>query len=330
MPAKFYKEQTKRPNDLYVDALSSDPVVSRLIRNAAREDKLNTTKDWSFIAQRLAGKNWFLAGESAGFADPILAAGLALTHAGARMVAYTILELERGEFEPDWLRDHYCVNHRSQIRQHVRFADFWYTANGVFSDLKEYARLIAEDAGLSLTADGAWRWLGQGGFIEHTSGTNQGGCGLLVTKEIIGSFTGEAAPYDVFGKTHFRTDLEGSDKDWMAEMRGGRITRRRLYRRNGKVLPMIGLTGWLAQLLRVEHSYADLCRIQAPALTMNGAPVNQDQMEAEVLKTLEAMVADGWIATRTETDAEPFPSLKIDLSGAVHPNRDSVALQEAH
>jgi hypothetical protein len=34
-----------------------------------------STTDWSFLSSRAAGENWFLCGESLGFADPILAAG---------------------------------------------------------------------------------------------------------------------------------------------------------------------------------------------------------------------------------------------------------------
>jgi len=83
VPASYLKTSGRRLEDLYLEAIHSDPIVSRLIERAERENNLSTTKDWSFISNRLAGQNWFLAGESAGFADPILAAGMALTHAGA-------------------------------------------------------------------------------------------------------------------------------------------------------------------------------------------------------------------------------------------------------
>ncbi|MDR3692978.1 MAG: NAD(P)/FAD-dependent oxidoreductase [Fimbriimonas sp.] len=329
VPVSYYKESGKRPEELYREALASDPIVSRLIRNAECEGRFTTTKDWSFIAERLAGQNWFLAGESAGFADPILAAGMALTHAGARLVAYTILELDRKEMDAAWLRENYSANHRSQIRQHVRFADFWYTANGVFSDLKDYAQEIAGDAGLSLSPEEAWRWIGQGGFIEHTSGTNLGGCGLLIAKEIVGSFTGGEVPYDVVGKTHFVTDLDGAEKDWMAETSAGRITRRRMYRRNGKVLPMVGLPAFLTQLMKIERSYDELCRIPVPDMTMNGESVGDPgKTQFEMLKTLEALVSDGWIKGRVEPGAVPFPPVNFSFEALVHANRDVARLEQ--
>jgi len=329
VPAAYCKETGKKPADLYNEAIQTDPLVRELIRNATREEKTHATKDWSFIADRLAGENWFLAGESAGFADPILAAGMALTHAGARMVAYSILELERDKEEAAWLREYYSTNHRSQIRQHVRFADFWYTANGVFSDLKDYASQIAADAGIELTADEAWRWLGQGGFIEHTSGTNLGGCGLLIAKEIVGAFTGEQAPYVIVGKTHFRTNLEGAEKGWTAEMGNGRITRMRMFQRDGKVLPMVGLTAYLTQLLKTEKSFTELAQMPVPQLQLNQGNVDPAKAQLEILKTLDALVADGWVVARTDPNAEAFPPINLDFSAVVHPNRDSSLLQKA-
>jgi len=102
--ASYYKERGIRPAELYEEALGKDKIVSHLLRNATAEGTIRSTKDWSFLASRLSGGNWFLCGESAGFADPILAAGLTLAHKGARDLAYTILELDKGEIEDAWLR----------------------------------------------------------------------------------------------------------------------------------------------------------------------------------------------------------------------------------
>ena len=210
------------------------------------------------MAERLTGENWFLVGESAGFADPILSAGMTLAHFGGKDVAYAILAMERRDYESEWLRSFYCSTHRAQIRQHIRFADFWYTGNGVFSDLKDYAQQIATDAGLTMTSEAAWRWLAQGGFVERNGGTDIGLYGLLFTKEVLASFTGGDRHYEIAGKTHFVLDLTGAEKDWSAEMADGRITRRRMYRRDGRVLPMVDLLGWIAGQLKSERSAAEL------------------------------------------------------------------------
>jgi hypothetical protein len=323
IPAKYYKEQGKRPEELYAAALDADPVIRTLMRNAVPEQQIATTKDWSFVASRLAGENWFLAGESAGFADPILAAGMALAHSGARNAAYTILALERGDFEPEWLRDLYCRTHRARIRQHIRFADFWYSANGVFTDLQEHARDIASDAGLRLSPEEAWRWLGQGGFIEPNGSTDVGFYSSQIAKELISSFTGEPAHYEIVGKTHFSMDLDGAEKDWVAILANGTITRYRSYLRDGKTLPLVGPMGWLVRYLRPERSFSELkAAVDNHAVTYSMSKADSRTMWTECEKALETLVTYGWAQARTEPGVAAFPPLDYDLSPIVHPNRD--------
>jgi hypothetical protein len=298
-------------------------MVSKLTANATREKKLSTTNDWSFVSERLTGENWFLVGECAGFADPILAAGLSLAHLGARDVAYVILALERHDYEPEWLRNYYCSTHRYQIRQHMRFADFWYTANGVFSDLKDHARQIALDAGLELTADKAWQWLGQGGFIERNSGTSIGGYGLFLGKQIISSFTGDEAHYEIVGKSHFLIDLDGAEKDWTGDMNGGRITRRRMYRRNGKLLPMIDVMGWLVNLLKTERTFEEIVlAARSFAIEQGETPSTFPNFWKDIMVALEAMIGDGWVKARSVEGARAVMPINMDFTDTVHANRD--------
>jgi len=72
VPVDYFKHCGLGPGQLYALALSSEPMVASLTANALSEGRLTTTRDWSFIADRQAGENWFLVGESGGFADPIL------------------------------------------------------------------------------------------------------------------------------------------------------------------------------------------------------------------------------------------------------------------
>ncbi len=326
VPASYYKSTGQKPQDLYDEAVRNDPRVAKLIKNATCEQKLTTTKDWSFLAKRLAGDNWFLAGESAGFADPILAAGMSLAHVGARDVAYTILALDRGEFDAEWLKGRYDSSHRSQIGQHIRFADYWYTHNGVFSDLKDYAKEIAGDAGLAMSADEAWRWFGQGGFIDHNGATGFGGYSLTATKHISATFGGDTPFFDIVGKTHFVLNLEGAEKTWIAEMDKGRITRRRSYTREGKTLSGAYFMGWLVNVLKTEHSYEDLNFESANYMAEHGYTEAQiPKFRNEFFDILEAMVSDGWVVARTEPGARAVPRQEINISPVIHPNTEEAS-----
>src|SRR5262249_55617710 len=95
-PASYYLRAGKSPEELYVAAIAESERISELIRGGRRSGNLRSRKDWSYVAERQSGDNWFLVGEAAGFADPILSAGMTLTHTGARELAYTLIALSDG------------------------------------------------------------------------------------------------------------------------------------------------------------------------------------------------------------------------------------------
>lgn len=323
VPAAYYKESGKRPEELYREALASDEVVSRLTRNAMCEEKLSTTKDWSFLAQRLAGDNWWLAGESAGFADPILAAGMTLAHHGARDVAYAIVAEARGEHDPRWLREWYDESNRTKIGRHIRFADFWYSANGYFQDLQVETQAIARDAGLELTPNEAWRWLGTGGFIDADRvGTELGSFTLGAVKLMAGRFLDTPPHYEITGKNTFFLDMEGAEEAWGAKLDEGRIFRHRIFQRNGKALPDYGVYGALIAATRNgTTSVALLSAIEKNTTRAGLSPAQRASIVQETFVALEAMVCDGWI---TATYNPKLPPLQGVMGGeaVIHPNRD--------
>ncbi len=327
LPASYYKSTGKRPEELFEAAVFNDPVIAPLMKNAVSEGSLQTTKDWSFLAERLVGENWFLAGESAGFADPILAAGMSLAHAGARDAAYTILALERRDYEPEWLRYRYDETHRRLIGQHIQFADYWYTHNGVFTDLQEVTKELAKDAGLQLDPKTAWRWFGTGGFIDHNNlGTRYGGYSLIATKAISANFVGGKPHYEIVGKTHFVANREGAEKVWGASLANGKIDRHRCLARNGKILPTLGLCGWFLLTLKEPKSYLELTDLATQYFRdMRFAPDYMPKFKRDWYEMLEAMVSDGWIDAETRPGEVCVPDPGFEVDTFIHENRDQPA-----
>ena len=170
VPADYVKKSGKRPEQLYAEAIAAEPTIAKLVANATRENITQATKDWSFISKRLYGENWFLAGDTAGFADPILSAGLTLAQSGSRNLAFTTLEIDRGGLDATWIKDCYQQTQTARIRNHIRFADFWYSSNGHFSELKEYCAEIARHSGVKVTPEDAFTWMGSGGFANDGLG----------------------------------------------------------------------------------------------------------------------------------------------------------------
>ncbi len=316
VPAAYYKASGKRPEELYAQAVAEAPKINDLVRNATREGKLSTTKDWSFVANRLAGENWFLVGESAGFADPILSAGMSLAHSGARDVAYCIVAAERGDYDAKWLGEWYDEEHRRTIRQHIRFADFWYSSNGCFTDLIDHTAQIARDAGLDLSPNEAWQWLGTGGFVDHNIvGSGHGGYSLRLAKQIAGSFLGTGSRYLAEGKNVFHLDVEGAEKIWGARLESGRILRHRAYRRDGRYLPNLNVYALIAKLAKnggTAQSIFDA--LMAEINTHRPPPDVANQFIADAFDAIEAMIADGWLKASYDPSQPALEAPAEDLA----------------
>ena len=124
LPAEYYKESGLKPEEIYAKAIASDPNIEALLKRAKQNGKVKGAKDWSFVSKRMYGPNWVLAGEAAGFADPVLAAGLTLTQAGARELSCVLNEIAIGEQDPEWLLQSFEDLQIRRIKQHIQFADF--------------------------------------------------------------------------------------------------------------------------------------------------------------------------------------------------------------
>jgi flavin-dependent dehydrogenase len=296
-PAEYYKSSGLSIESLYLRALEEEPRLKSLLVNATRENQLATTKDWSFVAKSMTGENWFLAGEAAGFADPILSAGLSLTHASARELAFLILETQRGG-DFDWMCEQYQHRNERRIRQHIRFADYWYSANTHFSDLKKYTSEIARDAGLELSADQAFRWLGTGGFIEEDMGV--AGTALVrldQLHQIAGKLSQEPAASAIDGFNLFMLRIKDAEEVKIARFENGRVEPIQALKKDGKILPLHTLFGWVVRGLQHSAQFGEMMTY----LEIEMGRVGYDfdiKLKSRLYECLEAMIRDGWVVSK--------------------------------
>lgn len=335
-PAEYYKTCGKTPEELYAWAVQQDPLVVKHTRNATREGKVHTTRDWSFLSQRMVGENWFLVGEAAGFADPILAGGLMLTHAGARELAYIILGLERKDHDPAWLRERFEQLQMRRIGQHIRFADFWYAGNGCFTDLEAMTQNIAKEAGINLTPKQAFQWLSNGGFMEDIPGrAGIGGLDVAGAKQVAGMFLGaedaqEAVGWKVGESNVFRLNLEGARREEYPILAAGRIHRGPCYRRENATMPIVGAYAMWIKILERCTDINDMCRTAMYHFQkergMTPAHANFELQQA--IQALEVMLLEGWVIG---TYDPAKPRLTIKSKGGdnmIHKNHDAQGVYE--
>ncbi len=296
LPAEYFKKSGKRPQEIYDEALGCEDRIKSLMTHAVSEGSLQTTKDWSFVSTRLYGENWFLVGESAGFADPILSAGLSITHAAAREAAFSIIELERGQIDAKWLKEEYAKIQTNRVRTHIRFADYWYSANEQFSDLKDYTAKIAEQAGLDLSPDKAWAWLAQGGFIDDSLTAGVGGYTFGAVKSL-GTFISPMQFENPLTKNNvFTINLEGSHEEDRAAYRDGSVIRFKAHVRNGKMWPIQGVFEVLFYILSRFKNLPGFLKELNRLAEANSQDENfRIWVYDNVPSAMEALIADGWI-----------------------------------
>ena len=316
-PAEYYKTQKKPVSEIYYEALNSEPRISKLIANANSRGKIETTKDWSFLAERTVGENWFLVGEAAGFADPILAAGMTLTHTGARELAYTILELDCKEYDPEWLKKQYDENQRHRIKQHIQFADYWYAANGQFTDLQEHSQTIAKEAGLNLNPSEAFRWLAQGGFTNDILGqATIAGFDLGSMKQVMQRFSKQEIPWEVSGFNVFELDLQDIKEKLVAVYTNGRVSQVKCFVKDGRRLPITGLYSLLIDILRRTSDIEEIYQYLIAAFRTRFSPQHAQVALHHTIGCLEVMVSEGWIKARLNPQKPPL-RVSIPIEGAL-------------
>jgi len=291
-PAEYYKKSGKRPEELYIEAVMSEPRIASLIANAKRDGNVKATKDWSFTSDRMVGENWFLVGESAGFADPILSAGITMTMVGAKECAYTIIELMNGELEAAWVKEVFASRQVNRIMQHIRFANFWYAGNGHFSDLVEYTSEIAKEAGFNMDAKSAWQWLGTGGFVSlETAGAGLAGHTIEQIKNIQGMLFNEESDWSITKFNVFDLNIDGVVPDKAPIYDGGRIRLGRILRKGKTELPVFGGFRTMLEILQKETELGGIIQRLRQVVSTMGPIVALSALEA-----LEVMLKDGWIS----------------------------------
>ena len=308
-PADYYTQTGLRPAELYHKAIAGHEQIAHLTRNGHSENNVRTVKDWSFVTERLAGENWYICGEAAGFADPILAAGLTLHQGSARDLAYTILEIERGELDADWLKHAYSTKTERNVRQYIQFAQFWYASNGCFTDLQSHCQSIAKEAGLTLSPGEAWRWLAQGGFANQTVGSAQfGSFDFASAKRLVEKFYNSDKPYKYEQFNVFKLNLIGAKRAVVPDYREGRVYRVECYTREHKVLPIAGDYDNVMRVLKVSSDGQTIFTTLRRSLAASRPSEVIDQEFSDHVHALEAMLVDGWVKGKFDKRKPRSPS----------------------
>jgi flavin-dependent dehydrogenase len=114
-----------RPEELLERTIRDTPYMADRMAHAERVSEVRTRKDFSYVMDHLAGTNYALVGDAAGFLDPIFSTGVFMAMKAAGIASDAIeAQLRRGDTRP--LR-HYERSWRRAVGRYLHFVRNFYT-----------------------------------------------------------------------------------------------------------------------------------------------------------------------------------------------------------
>jgi flavin-dependent dehydrogenase len=85
-----FKALKKRPEEMLDEMLEGQPEIANQMERAERVSEIRAESDNSYRNRQLAGERWLLAGDAAGFIDPIFSTGVFVAIESAERAANAI------------------------------------------------------------------------------------------------------------------------------------------------------------------------------------------------------------------------------------------------
>ncbi len=85
-----FKALGKRPEELLDEMLAAQPEIASRMARAERVSPIHAESDYSYRNRQLAGERWILAGDAAGFIDPIFSTGVFVAMESAEKAALAV------------------------------------------------------------------------------------------------------------------------------------------------------------------------------------------------------------------------------------------------
>jgi flavin-dependent dehydrogenase len=124
---EVFPQSKLSPEHFLEQALAEQPIIAKRMTNAQRASEVYVAADFSYRSTKLHGNRWLLAGDAAGFIDPIFSSGVFLAVFSAEQCADVLTEvLDRPQKARRlFARYERAVNRAMDI--YLRFVNAWYT-----------------------------------------------------------------------------------------------------------------------------------------------------------------------------------------------------------
>jgi flavin-dependent dehydrogenase len=126
LDAALFRAQKQSPQEFLTKALAEQPLIAACMNDAQQLTSVYTAADFSYRNKELAGERWLLAGDAAGFIDPVFSSGVFLAIMAAELAADAVHEALARPARARRLFTRYerRVNHALDV--YIRFVRSWY------------------------------------------------------------------------------------------------------------------------------------------------------------------------------------------------------------
>jgi len=127
LDSETFRKSKLSAGEFLDQALAQQPIIAKRMTNARRASEVYVEADFSYRSARLHGARWLLAGDAAGFIDPIFSSGVFLAVFSGELAADALNEVLDHSHKAKRLFPRYerAVNRAMDI--YLRFVNAWYT-----------------------------------------------------------------------------------------------------------------------------------------------------------------------------------------------------------
>jgi len=136
MDTKTFRAAKLAPEVALEKFIAEQPLMTERMGNAVRVSQVYSAGDYSYRNQKLFGDRWLMAGDAAGFIDPVFSSGVFLAMMSAGRAADTLDEVLQNESRRRRLFKKYAgeINHIMDV--YLTFVTAWYR------DAKEFLEIF--------------------------------------------------------------------------------------------------------------------------------------------------------------------------------------------
>jgi flavin-dependent dehydrogenase len=122
-----YKKSGLSAEEFLQQAIEEQPLLMEQMRDAERVTPVRTAADFSYRSTHLTGDRWMLAGDAAGFIDPVFSSGVFLAVLAGEQAADVLHEVLDHPAKRRKLFARYERNINKAMDVYLRFVDAWYS-----------------------------------------------------------------------------------------------------------------------------------------------------------------------------------------------------------